>query len=300
MHSLDRNLRVHSEGTVTELSVNLGFGTFERIRAKRGPFSATYGQFAIVMSDGDIKGPVQLNGSKTLSRSAAPAVYSVLRPNDHISGVLEQEVTYEILLLSSDYVEQFICVETDGVRAYLPLAVRVEAPPLVRSIWRRLSDTVERSGANPAPQTTAFIELLIVKLIEAQVGAPNPAAAVENIEAIKRAVQFIDEHLSEPMEVDEIARIAKLSPFYFSRTFKATYQVSVHRFVLERRLEKARQLLAETDLAISAIALETGFSSQSHLTTTFRQRFGLPPAQYREYQAWGVRAAGPASKVDRT
>lgn len=300
MQSLERNLRVHSEGTVTELSVNLGFGAFERIRARRGPFWATYGQYAIVVSGGVIQGPVQLNGSRALSRPAAPVVYSVLRPNDHIAGVLEQDVTYEILLLSPGYVEQFIRVEADGVRAFLPLAVRVEAPPLVRSIWRRLSDGIERSGDFSAQQTTDFIELLIVKLIESQVGAPNPGAAVENIEAVKRAVQFIDDHLSEPLEVNEIARVAKLSPFYFSRIFKATYQVSVHRFVLERRLEKARQLLADTELVLSAIALETGFSSQSHLTTTFRQRFGLPPAQYRQCQSWGVRAVDPTFKTDRT
>lgn len=300
MQIRDHNLRVHPAGTVTLSSVNFGYGTYERICAARGPFSATYGQYAIVMSGEDVKGAVQINGSKALYRPSASALYSVLRPNDHVAGVLEQEVTYEVLLLSPDYVEQFIRDEAGGIRAILPLAIRVEAPPLVRSIWRRLSSSLERSGANVAREATAFIELLIVKLIEVQLGAPNPAEAVDNIEAINRAVQFIDEHLSEPLEVHEIARVAKLSPFYFSRIFKAAYQVSVHRFVLERRLEKARQLLADTELAISAIALETGFASQSHLTTTFRQRFGLPPAQYRQGKAWGVRVADPTIKTDRT
>lgn len=300
MSAPEQNLRRHSAGTVLERSADLGFGTFERVRAMPGPFAATYGQYAIVMALGSIQGCVQLNGSKVFHGPHPASVYSVLRPNDHVSGIIEREVIYEILLMSPAFVQKLIRIESDGVRAQLPLTIRVAAPPLVRSLWRRLSECIKASNLDVIPRARVLAELLIVKLIEVQIGAPNPADAAANLEAVKRAISYIDSHLADKLDVDAIAHAADLSPFYFSRVFKSAYQMSVHKFVLERRLEKARQLLLESDLPISSVALETGFSSQSHLTTTFGQRFGVPPAQFRAGRGWALSPSDSDGKTDRT
>ncbi len=300
MHALEQNLRVHPTGSTLQLRREFGFITFERVRAVPGRFAATFGQYAIIMSPGSVHGWVQLNGSRVFPGPTSPNVYSVLRPNDHVSGLLEREIVYDILLIAPDFVEQLIRNEANDGRATLPLTIRVEAPPLVRSLWRRLSACVESSDADTEYRARTLVELLIVKLIEVQIGTPNPADVARNLEAVRRAVTFIDGHLSEKLDVEAIARAADLSPFHFSRVFKTAYQMSLHKFVLERRLERARQLLLESDLPISSVALETGFSSQSHLTTAFGQRFGVPPAQFRAGQGWGASPAGAEDKTDRT
>lgn len=256
-------------------------GIYERVRVARGPYSNSYQHYAIVMAIDPAPGSAQLNGSKTIQSLFASHAYSVLRPMDHVTGHFEDDTSYETLLLSPSFVDAFIQSEVTSARVFLSSTLNTEAPPLVQSIWRRLRACAQSQAPEHEPLFQMCVELLIVKLIESQVGAPNPADAGDNLEAVKRAVRFIDDSLAEPIDVKSIANAAALSPYYFSRIFRATYQTSVHRFVLERRLERARQLLESSTMTISSISFETGFSSQSHLTTAFRVRFGTTPAQYR-------------------
>lgn len=277
----DSTIRNHPEGTIVAESVHFSWGIYERVVAAPGAFSESYGQYAIVMASEPIHGHIQLNGSRPHHGPTAPHSYSVLRPNDHVSGAFDTATTYEVLFLCPNYVESFIQSEVMSNRVFLGSSIRVEAPPLVQSLWRRLRDSANHYTPVAEPLVGLWVEMLIVKLVESQVGTPNPADAKDNLEAVKRAVQFIDQRLAEPINVKSIADAADLSPYYFSRIFRATYQTSVHRFVLERRLDRARQLLESSTMAISTIAFETGFSSQSHLTTAFRVRFGNTPAQFR-------------------
>lgn len=300
MIAIEQNLRRHPPGSINELRVDLGYGRYERVIARPGSFSATYGQYAIVMCEAGVTGTVTLNGSKSISGRLGVQVYSVLRPNDHVAGILDEAVTYEILLLDPAFVDELVNKEAGGMCAVMPVAIRVEAPPLVKSIWGRLRISVDGEEPTAEASTRLCIELLVARLIESQVGMPDPADAQQNLDAVKRAVAYIESHLAEPLDVGSIANAAGLSPFYFSRVFKAAYRTSVHRYVLERRLDRARELLADTDIAISAIALETGFSSQSHLTTTFRHRFGLPPAQYRANGGWTAQSLRADPTMDRS
>lgn len=284
-------------GSVVERRALYEFGTYERIVARPGPFSAHYLTYVIVMAQGPLHGHVQLNGTKLLAGPTADAVYSVLRPNDHVAGSFAAETRYEVLLLDAGFVDRLIQTEVGESRAYLASSLRVEVPPMLQSIWRRLRLCVDQDSPLVSAVARVCVELLLVKLVEGQVAAPSPADARENIQAVKRAVDFIDARLAESLDVKSIAQAAQLSPYYFSRVFRAAYQTSVHRFVLERRLSRARQMLAETEQSIAVIALETGFSSQSHLTTAFRQRYGATPAHYRTTSLNAERDATLANKA---
>jgi AraC-like DNA-binding protein len=75
-----------------------------------------------------------------------------------------------------------------------------------------------------------------------------------------------------------------LSPSHFARAFKDSQSVAPHRYILECRVKRTQELLA-TDLSLSEIAVEVGFSDQSHLTRWFREIVGVTPGSYR----WSVR-----------
>ncbi len=79
----------------------------------------------------------------------------------------------------------------------------------------------------------------------------------------------------------ELSKVTGLSPHHFGDAFKAATGKSPHRYVIERRLSRARELLRETDRSISDIAYAVGFSSQSHFTANFRRVVGFTPNRFR-------------------
>jgi AraC family transcriptional regulator len=98
---------------------------------------------------------------------------------------------------------------------------------------------------------------------------------------MKRLIDFIEENLDRDLSLEVMAADAEVSPLYLPRAFKAAVGQSPHQYVLQRRIQKARSLLTNTDSPIADIALAVGFSSQSHLSNWFRRLVGVSPASYR-------------------
>ena len=99
--------------------------------------------------------------------------------------------------------------------------------------------------------------------------------------AMRRVREHVDAHLGESMDLAELAAIAGLSVFHFARQFKQSAGVTPHHYLVQRRIERAQDMLARTDLALSEIAVAAGFSDQSHLARHFRQMLGTTPREFR-------------------
>jgi AraC family transcriptional regulator len=108
-------------------------------------------------------------------------------------------------------------------------------------------------------------------------------AARQEIEdlRIRKAIDFIHANLSWNITLEELAEETGLSPGYLVAAFKQAMGRPPHRYLLEQRVERAKVLLADPNQVITQIALDVGFSSQSHLTTVFRRLTGLTPNAYR-------------------
>jgi AraC family transcriptional regulator len=98
---------------------------------------------------------------------------------------------------------------------------------------------------------------------------------------IRRLVEFIEENLEGNLTLEALAGEVQISPLYLPRAFKSAVGQSPHQYVLTRRLERARNLLRNTDNPIVEVALSSGFSSQSHLSNWFLRTVGISPAAYR-------------------
>ena len=79
----------------------------------------------------------------------------------------------------------------------------------------------------------------------------------------------------------EIAEVAHMSPHYFSRAFRNSTGLPPHRYVINRRIEKAKTLLSDNHLPLVEVGLSVGFQNQSHFTTLFHKRTGVTPKVYR-------------------
>jgi len=103
---------------------------------------------------------------------------------------------------------------------------------------------------------------------------------------LRKAVGLIDDHLAREEEgrvaLREVAREVGMSYFHFSRAFKQSMGMTPTNYIAERRIERAKKLMQETDFPISEIALRSGFSSQSHFTTCFRRLAGVTPRSFRQ------------------
>ncbi|HET6931034.1 MAG TPA: helix-turn-helix domain-containing protein [Candidatus Acidoferrum sp.] len=96
-----------------------------------------------------------------------------------------------------------------------------------------------------------------------------------------RVCDFIESHISEKISLDSLSAMVGLSPHHFARAFQQSLGTPPHRYLLRRRLEYVEQMLRDTQLPLSHIALAAGFSDQSHLNRHFRRLTGMSPSLAR-------------------
>lgn len=100
-------------------------------------------------------------------------------------------------------------------------------------------------------------------------------------EQIQETIEFIEDHLSEEISIDSLAKTALLSPFYYQRLFSRLVKKPVAEYIKLRRMAMATEALLQKEQRILDIALGLGFSSHEHFTRTFKDTFGMTPAEYR-------------------
>jgi AraC-like DNA-binding protein len=118
---------------------------------------------------------------------------------------------------------------------------------------------------------------------------PVSRAVEDTNRRMLRARDAMDRHYAEPLDVPALARIAHVSPAHFSRTFRATFGETPHRYLQRRRVERAMFLLRSGDRSVTDICVEVGFTSLGTFSRTFRDIVGESPTAYR--------ARGPLAAV---
>lgn len=173
----------------------------------------------------------------------------------------------------------------------------------------RQQDSVERSGASPffsnpvLTQPELFSRLTVLHKSLQSVRDPLRAETIltESLDflasfsertpfpprhtrgedsRIHKVRRYIEEKAHLPLHLIKLAEIAHLSPFHFARVFRAVVGMPPHAYQNQMRIQKAKRLLLHTD-EISEIALQLGFTDQSHFTHVFRRLVGCTPARYR-------------------
>ena len=100
-------------------------------------------------------------------------------------------------------------------------------------------------------------------------------------ELIQIAVNYINNNYERDISLSDIAKFVFLSPSYFTRAFKEEMNISPISYLLKVRIERAKELLAETDQKVSDIALSVGFSNQQRFNEIFKKHVSTTPLQYR-------------------
>jgi AraC-like DNA-binding protein len=98
---------------------------------------------------------------------------------------------------------------------------------------------------------------------------------------LRRVRDYIEAQLATPIAIGDLASLAGLSRCHFSRAFKQSVGIPPHRYVMNRRVERAAQLIQRTDRPLSQIALDVGFSDQSHFSRVMARATGFTPLRLR-------------------
>lgn len=116
---------------------------------------------------------------------------------------------------------------------------------------------------------------------------------------LKRVMDYIDAHLDEPITLADLGAAAKLTRMHFAAQFRATTGLRPHEYLLRQRIERAKSLLLDDDLAIVEVALAVGFQTQAHFTTIFGRFVGETPYQWRRARAAERKPAAARSAFAR-
>jgi AraC-like DNA-binding protein len=101
----------------------------------------------------------------------------------------------------------------------------------------------------------------------------------------RRATELLSENLSGRIRLSQLAAECGLSISHFARSFKASFGVSAHRWLVQRRIERSQELLMHTRESLADIADQAGFADQAAFSRTFRQIVGISPGRWRrDYQ----------------
>lgn len=190
---------------------------------------------------------------------------------------------------------EFLCIAVDPTRAETVFARvardRPWAPQLIEDFgdpgFAMLQQELRRSLLGDPLVEPVYLETLADGMLArigcylagAAIGTPAKEAISPGV--LRRIVQHIEANLGEKLVVEELAEAAGLSRSHFTRAFQSATGEPPQDFIIGRRLSRARELLADTEREIAEIAVATGFSSQAHLSSTFKKRLGVTPARYR-------------------
>jgi AraC family transcriptional regulator len=190
------------------------------------------------------------------------------------------------ILQSPDTYNNFICDMVRGGRVPLEPSANV-SNPLMSRIVLALANDIE-GGLLDHVLADALNTALAVQVIRQFADTSAITLTPSNglsVERLSRVHEYIEAHLAEPLTLTDIAGVACLSTYHLSRSFRLATGIGLHRYVVLRRLQRAKDLILKTKLPLSEIAWAVGFDSQASFTERFRREVGVTPGRMRAGQA---------------
>jgi len=245
--------------------------------------------YRVALSLTQNKASLAIGRRVTTDGGFAPGTNVLGQPGDNFNGEMRDRVDVLLFLMEPSYVAtQFDRRGLPGERAELrDLPAQPDAALL--DAGRRLADAMARGLAGDELYCEMLIDAMVTRIVTRHASLTSGRMPYrENLSPAKlrTLVAFIDGNLSAPLRHADLATAAALSQAHLARAFRNVTGVSLHRYVLQRRLEHARVLLSGSDEPVQAVAMQCGFADAAHLSKAYRRAFGITPAAtaYRDFR----------------
>ena len=206
---------------------------------------------------------------------------------------LEGDPEVQLVYLRRSMVDAMIEIEFQRDPATVELIPHIGfADALLEQLVIALLDAAQPSvGCADRLYVDQLTQLIAMQMLRAHsnlaghAGGRTPDAVLDAGErVVARVRELIDESLADSdLSLASLAAAAGVGAHQLAISFTRSVGVPLHQYVIGRRVERARQLLRDTDEPLASVAYATGFSNQSHFTTTFRRIVGMTPGRYRNY-----------------
>jgi len=201
-------------------------------------------------------------------------------PNDELSYVIAFQLTADFLkyLYEDQLPPWFKKVATHPAAPVL----KISAHPMIVSFINNLKFYFD----NPIHLTEEVIKIKMKELVSLLVQVDASGSVKTMLSNLFNATDYsfkevIQKNLFEGLNLDDLAFLTGMSLSSFRRKFMATYHVSPNKYIINKRLEKAQNLLKTSTMGIAEIAYDCGFSDEGYFSKTFKKHFNLSPSQYR-------------------
>lgn len=155
--------------------------------------------------------------------------------------------------------------------------------PLVHRLIERMSTVADRRDVTARLLIEALAETVRLHLVDQFGGGAVRGSRRRRFDRLTRArlMEYLEYSFDTEISLAALAELADMTVSEFSATFTADFGSTPYQFVLDRRIHRAKELLATTTMSITDIGMAVGFSTPSHFATTFKNRVGMPPSIYR-------------------
>lgn len=209
--------------------------------------------------------------------------FCIAAPNFATTAIMEERHRLRSLIFPMAQWESVLDEAADGRFSFDSSCIygRMFASPEIRTAFRNIWALCEDEGAPSRLLARAAGCEILAELCRLG-GAPLPMAKSGLAPwAERRCLELMRTRISEDISLDELAAEAQLSSFHFARMFKKSLGVPPRVYLTRLRLDKACELLAQTDLPVTQVALEVGYSSNQVLARVFLKHMRLSPSDYR-------------------
>lgn len=203
----------------------------------------------------------------------------IINPNVIHTEVSLNAQPLEYIVLGIEGIELTTGENSNGRFCILDDFESVEIPTCLRNILREME--LKSPGYEDICQ--AFMEILVIRLMRnTDLSVPTEPQVISKNRQCAAVRRYIDLHFKEPLTLDLLAEEAHMNKYYLSHAFKREYGSSPINYMISRRIEESKYLLAETDLSMSQISQILGFSSLSYFSQVFRKTQSVTPMEYRQ------------------
>ncbi len=219
-------------------------------------------------------------GRRVVARGAFPAGTTVLgQPGDVFDGEMQDRVDVLFVLMDPAFVRD------RGGGAGFDLRDLPPRPDIgLLDLSRRLIAALDQGVATDTLYCDLAIEALVARLFTlhgTSAAGRLPYRETLTPARLRGLFDFVDANLAGPLRLADLADQAALSRAHFARAFRTATGLAPHRYVLQRRLHQARDLLRRTGLPAAEIAARCGFADSAHFSRVYRRYFGVPPSAGR-------------------
>ena len=205
----------------------------------------------------------------------------IINPNVVHTEVSLNAQPLEYIVLGVSGIQLAASDASDGQFSILDHFESAEISGCLRNILREM----EQKNTGYEDVCQAYMEILIIRLMRSTALAVPSESQVISVNRQCAAVRrYIDLHFKEALTLEQLAEEGHMNKYYLSHAFKREYGVSPINYMISKRIEESKYLLAETDLSMTQIAQLLGFSSLSYFSQVFRRTQSATPMEYRQSQ----------------